>query len=150
MKKYLAAAAMAMVIAMVGGAWANDAKDLVVTANIQDTCTVISAGTPTPIPLNPMAPVAVSGGGVSVQPTINCTKGSTHAVTCSSLNSMNLVNGGNSIAYGYKAGSVCGSSITGQGSAPVPLTIDIDIAANIYKDSPAGSYSDTITMTVVY
>ena len=151
MKKYLVVvAATAIVIAMVSGAWADDSKDLIVTARVQDTCTAINPGTPVLIPLNPMVGGAVVNGGVAVQPTINCTMGAPHAVTCTSLNGNKLVNGGNQIVYAYNAASVCGTNITGNGATAVPLTIGVDIANGAYSSSPTGDYTDTITMTVAY
>jgi len=151
MKKYMVVlAAIAMVIAMVSGSYATDASDLTVTANVADTCTTITDGTPVTIALDPMAGGAVANGGVATQPTINCTMGSLHGVTCASLNGNKLLNGLNEIAYTYNAGSVCGTNLTGAGSTPVDLTLGVDIANGAYSNSPAGDYTDTITVTVTY
>jgi spore coat protein U-like protein len=151
MKKYLVVvAAIAIVIAMVSGVWANDSKDLIVTANVKDTCTAITPGTPVTISLDPIVGGAVVNGGVTTPPAINCTMGATHAVTCSSLNGSLLKNGSNTIAYTYTAGTVCGTNITGNGATAVPLNIGVDIANGAYSNSPSGNYTDTITMTVAY
>ncbi|MDH4161348.1 MAG: hypothetical protein OEW15_01500 [Nitrospirota bacterium] len=150
MKSFYLVVAAALMVVMAGGAWATDTSDLIVTANVSDTCTTITDGTPVAIALDPMAGGAVTNGGVAVQPNIKCTMGSTHAVSCSSLNTNNLKNGANLIPYMYNAGSVCGTNITGNGSTPVNLTMGIDIANGAYSDSPAGAYSDTITITVTY
>lgn len=149
MKKVLITIAAVLMVAMAGGAFADDTSNLTVTASVQDTCTTITDGTPVTIALNPMVGGAVTDGGVASQPTINCTMGSIHAVTCTSANAGLLLNGGNQIAYSINAGSVCGTNITGNGSTPVDLTLGIDIA-DIYQDKPAGDYTDTITITVAY
>lgn len=149
-KSLVVVAAMAIVIAMVSGVWANDSKDLIVTATVKDTCTAITPGTPVPIALDPIVGGAVVNGGVTTPPSINCTMGALHAVTCSSLNGNKLVNGVNSIAYTYTAGTVCGTNISGNGATAVLLPIGVDIANGAYSNSPSGSYTDTITMTVAY
>lgn len=149
MKKILIGMTAALVLVTAGGAYADDSSDLIVTARVADTCTTITDGTPALISLDPMVGGAIDNDGVTTQPTINCTMGSSHAVSCSSANANKLMNGLNEIAYTYDAASVCGTNITGNGSTPVPLTLGIDIA-DIYQDKPAGDYSDTITITVAY
>jgi hypothetical protein len=156
MKKYMVAAAVLMMfVVMVGGAWAGDNKSLIVSADVADTCIGLDPGVASvlPISLDPMTPVAVTGGGVSVNPSIKCTKDSTHVVACTSAHGNQLTVGNDGatdpIPYTLTAGS-CASPLTGNGSTAVDIPLAIDIANNAFLNAVAGLHSDTITITVTY
>lgn len=155
MKKYLVVmAAIAIVIAMVSGAYASDSRTLDVSANVADTCIGLDPGVASaPIALDPMTPVAVSGGGVTTNPSIKCTKGSSHVVACTSAHSFVLTKGNDGstdpITYTLHAGS-CASPLAGNGSTAVDIPLAIDIATNDFINATAGLHSDTITITVTY
>lgn len=157
MKKYLVVlASMLMVLAMVGGAWAAGSKTdaIDVSATVATNCT-ISGGE---IAFGTVDAVTDAGGksATVIAPTIKCTKGASVAVTDddglyeSGLNAPRMKNAGTDyLAYtvSYNA------SLTGQGmntDIGNSLNLTASLAAGALDDVPAGSYSDTLTITITY
>jgi spore coat protein U-like protein len=163
MKKSLVImAAMVMVIAMVSGAYAASvAPTVAATATIANVCSASNDGK---IDFGTIDEVANATGatGTITASTIHCTAGSTYAVTAAGTNGgvnmgagYKLVNGANSIAYSI----VYNATITGQGTTSsiggntrpaTDLNLTSSIAAGALTTQPAGTYTDTITITVAY
>jgi len=156
MKKYLVVlASMLMVLAMAGGASAGSKDGAIpVSATVATNCT-ISGGS---IDFGTVDAVTDAGGksATVIAPTIKCTKGASVAVTDddglyeSGLNAPRMKNAGTDyLAYtvSYNA------SLTGQGmntDIGNSLNLTASLAAGALDDVPAGSYSDTLTITITY
>lgn len=144
MKKILAMAAAAL-MAMAGTAMAAGTGDLTVTAEVVGVCTM-TGGSLNFGNLDPTNPVAVSGNSTGV--TVTCTNGTSYSLTGNnginpSGTQKRLANGSNYIPYSI----TIPASGTGTG-APVGVTITGNIAAGAYTSSPAGTYTDTVTLSV--
>lgn len=145
MKKLLAIAAAVAVVAMAGTAMAATGN-LAVSANVTATCTItggslgFSALDPTTAP----AVGPISSTGVSV----TCTNGTAYTLTNNnglhvSGSTLRLANGTDFIPYtlSVPAGG------TGNGASQ-SVTIQGNIAAGTYATASAGSYTDTVQITV--
>jgi len=170
MKKYLGiAAAIAIVIVMAGGAFAAGSTTSAVGASgtVLGVCSasndgVINFGAALDAVANaagvPFASVVVT------PPTINCTPGATYVVTAVGLNGGVDTGAGyqlrkgvttDYIAYTFSytspitgAGFGSGTGIGGTGAGHLAITPSI--AANALDAAPAGTYSDTVTLTINY
>ena len=165
MKKSLfVVAAIAMVIAMVGGAYAGTTTATVsATASVANVC-VAGGGS---IAFGALDPATFAGpypGGVT-DPTLWCTmsdgititdnggqNGTTAGVPLTGT-SWNLKSGTDLIPYTltYTAaltGQGKGTDIGGQGAGKLSLTASI--AANAADNAPAGNYSDSVILTFTY
>lgn len=145
MKKLLAITAAAAVMAMAGTAMAADTANLSVTAQVVGACKM-TGGSLNFGNLDPTNPVAVSGNSSGV--TVTCTKGTAYTLTGNdgatpSGTQKRLANGSNYIPYSI----TIPASGTGTG-APEDVTITGDIAAGAYTTSPAGTYTDTVLLSV--
>jgi spore coat protein U-like protein len=155
MKKYLVLlAAMALVIAMVGGAFAAVSPTVDVNAIVAKTCTAENDG------VLEFGTIMSGGSGNAVAlvtaPTIYCTPGTTFAVTAASANApgFRLTDGTNFMTYTFSFNP----TITGQGfatnvgddSAATDLNMGATIADTVYNAAPAGTYGYTITLTIAF
>lgn len=131
---------------------AGDTQTLNVTATVTGLCKFSSTlQTFTFGTLDPSAAVATTGSGASVK--YKCTKGTaaTSVVADNGLNfttSRRMKNGTNFIPYSL---TVTGGTQTGLGfSAGKDLDVGLagSVAAADYEDAAAGSYSDTVVLTV--
>ena len=154
MKKILLMTAVAvMVVAMAGGAYAATLPTTVlVTGNVTDKCTTPVNGTIT-FTIDPSlgGPITANTTANGTDPSVKCTKNSSHAVSCASATG-NLSVGGDGvtdpIAYSITG---CTTPLTGAGFSTVvaiPLGISMNVVA--YQDAVAGAHTDTITVTVTY
>lgn len=153
MKKLLAITAAVAITAMAGSAFAaSTTTSVAVSANITGACTVASAGSIAYGALDPLA------GGVVVaavtQPVVHCTNGLgvtiTDDVGSNELGAQaRMSNGGTGlISYGFSYTA----AQTGAGSAtalPIALA-GANLATVDYATAPAGTYGDTITLTLTF
>jgi len=149
MKKLLAIAAAAAIMATAGTAMAVNTADLSVTATVSNVCSVSSIGSmsfPALDPTNPVQVTATTTMGVT------CTNGMAYNVKTgtglhSSGTQANLQMGSSSadrIPY-----SVSGPTGGGTGSGALQsLTLTGTIAANTYNTASTGTYTDTMVITV--
>jgi spore coat protein U-like protein len=146
MKKVLAISAAVAIIAMAGTAMAVT-TNLVVSANVPDVCSV-TAGTLSFGALDVVAAPAVSGTSAGVA--VTCTKGGLYSVAASL--------GGNPVGLqAYLKNSATNDKIAysltvpavspGTGSAQT-IAITGSIAAGVYNTASAGTYNDSVVITV--
>jgi len=155
MKKYLAVlAGMAFLAVTAGGAYAGTADDAVpVTATVKASCKVTSVGA---IAFGDVDAVTDAGGknATITAPEIFCTKGASVSVADDKgiRGDYTMKDAGtNMLTYsvGYTA------SLTGQGmgtsiGSATYLKLTGSLASGALNDVPAGSYTDTLTLTVTY
>jgi len=127
-----------------------------VSGNVMDTCTTPVNGSITftidPSTAGPITPTTIANG---TSPTVKCTAGQSHGVSCTSSHAYNLTIGNDGstdpIAYTITG---CPISVTGQGFlTSVPINFGLSLSAtgpNGYQDAAAGAHSDTITVQVSY
>jgi hypothetical protein len=137
---------------MTAGAYADDTVNLDISAVVADTCSAITNGTAVNLALDPSAGGDITNGVVlSADPSIYCTKGSSHAVSCTPSNgALTIGNDGSTDPIPYSING-CTSPLTGQGfttATTIPFGIDI-LGAN-YQDAQAGVHTDTVVITVTY
>jgi hypothetical protein len=148
-------AALTIVFAMAAGALAATLTPTVTaTGTVADTCTSAVGGSITfnidPSVAGPLTPATTDAGNTA--PTVKCTNGAVHAVTCTSAHSNQLTIGNDGstdpIAYTITG---CPANITGSGfSTATPIDFGLSIATADYQDAQAGAHADTITVTVTY
>jgi spore coat protein U-like protein len=154
MKKLLAITAAVAVVTMAGSAFAASATTTVaVSASITGACTVASAGSIAYGALDPLTGGAVSA--VVTQPVVKCTTGLSVAIA----DDLGLHEGGGTQAKMSDGGTGSinyafghAANATGLGSAsslPIALT-GTALATADYASAPAGSYADTITLTLTF
>ena len=146
MKKILAIIAATAITAMAGTAMAATAS-LTVSANISNACSV-AGGSLDFSALNPLtAPlVTKSSTGVSV----TCTKGDAYSVSLGKGENFvgsqaYLKNNNNSDTIPYTVTVPAVSAATGNAQ---PITLNGTIAAGSYSTASAGTYGDTMVITV--
>jgi len=148
MKKIVALIVATSITVMAGTAMAATAN-LDVSATVTPTCTMnTDAGTLAFGSLDPTAPVAKTASSSGV--TITCTNGTAYTLVGNdganpASTQKRLRNGTTTNYIPYSV--TIPSSGTGSGSA-VPISIAGLIAENSYSTAPAGSYADTIILTV--
>ena len=146
MKKLLAITAAVAVIAMSGTAIAATAN-LVVSATVANACSV-TGGTLAFGALDTLAAPLVSGTSAGV--TVTCTKGDPYTVAAGlGLNFVgaqaNLKNGANADKIPY---SLTVPAVTAGTGAAQTIAITGSITAGTYNTASAGSYGDTVVITV--
>ena len=159
MKKYLAVlTVMIFALGMTSMVYAGSKNDAVpVSATVAANCT-ISGGS---IAFGTLDAVTNSGGATATvtQPVIKCTKGASVAVTDDM--GANEASSGVAPARMKKSDSsdyieyavTYATPLTGTGinsDIGATLTLAATIASGKLDDAPAGSYSDTLTLTVTY
>lgn len=145
MKKLLAIVAAAALMVVAGTAMASDTADLDVTAEVVASCSM-TGGSLNFGNLDPTNAVEKTASSTGV--TVTCTNGTTYALSGDDGDhpvgtQKYLTNGISDIPYSV----TIPASGAGTGSA-VGVTIDGAIAANTYTTATAGTYSDTIELTV--
>lgn len=96
---------------------------------------------------------SVSNANASISPTVWLSNGTTGTIVLSgsglySSGTYNgtMTNGSNSIPYTISLES---SVVKGAGkSTPIPVTINANIEARDFINAPAGTYTDTVTLTI--
>jgi spore coat protein U-like protein len=165
MKKSLVIlAAMALVIAMVGGVFAADAKsgDVAVNASVSVKCNDIAGG-PLDLAIDPSTTSAVASTGTAA--TVQCTRTTPFTVTADSLNGVGGATGTSPLTGALKdtVGSNSNipytlaftTSFTGAGfGSATPTELVAATAASVTaaaaQASQAGTYQDTVTLTISY
>lgn len=151
MKKILSVAMVIGMLATAGSALASGTNTLTVTASVTGTCKFVS-GTSTLNfgALDPSSSSDVNGSGTT---TFWCTKGTTQTLSAGnganwdgSKRNIKLTTGTDLIPYSLTL-TPDGGTNQGPGS-PRTLTISGTILNADYIDKTAGSYSDTVTLTV--
>lgn len=114
-----------------------------VSATVQATCKVNSGGS---LDFGTLDPVNDTGttSATATNPSITCTNGTGFTVGDNSA-AYKLTSGSNSFGYSM----TFPASGTGTGAAQ-DLAITGSVAATAYASAPAGSYTDTVTLTVNY
>jgi len=153
MRKSMAVFIALAVLAAGGAAWALDTNTLTVQASVTGTCKFQAPKTST---LN-FGALDPSGGDVTASTTTQfwCTKGVTLLPFTSGTglnfaggkNQMKDATSGDVIPYTIDSLNPDGSSNAGPGS-PRTLTIAGTVLATDYTTKSAGSYSDTVTLTI--
>ena len=146
MKKLLAITAAAAIIAIAGSAMAATAN-LAVSASISNACSV-TGGTLSFGALDTLAAPAVPGTSAGV--TVTCTKSDPYTVTVDKgINFVgaqaNLKNSANTDKIPYSLTVPALSAGTG---ASQTVAITGSIAAGTYNTASAGTYNDTVVITV--
>ncbi len=156
MKRYMIVlAAIAIVIAAASGALAATLTPTVLaTGTVVTTCTSAVGGSIsfTIDPSGSGTLVPATGDAGNTAPSVKCTKNSTHAVTCASVNGNKLTIGNDGvtdpIAYTITG---CPPTITGSGFSTVtPINFGLSILQAAYQDAATGAHQDTINVTVTY
>lgn len=151
MKKIFSMAVVIGVLAIAGSAMASGTNTLTVTASVTGTCKFVS-GTSTLNfgTLDPSLSSDVNGSGTT---TFWCTKGTTQTLSANngtnwdgSKRNMKLTTGADLIPYTLTL-TPDGSTNQGPGS-PRTLTISGTILNTDYISKAAGSYSDTVTLSI--
>ena len=156
-KKFVVLAAMMMVIAMVGGAYAGvgspKSTAVPVTANVLNNCS-ISGGSIAFGEVDAITNALGLTAPTIVQPTIKCTKNASVAVTDDKglyflVKSRMKDSGTNYLLYSYSYSTpLTGNGITTDIGSTLGLTASF--ASGALDNVPAGSYSDTLTLTIAY
>jgi spore coat protein U-like protein len=147
MKKIIAISATAALLAMTGSAMAASTATLAVSATVANACSV-TGGTLSFGALNTLTAPLASGTSAGV--TVTCTKSDPYTVAVDKGANFvgaqaNLKNAGNSDVIPYSL-TVPGVS-AGTGAAQT-VAITGSIAAGSYTTASAGTYNDTVTITV--
>ena len=160
MKKLMAVlAAMAFVVVMAGGAWADVTGDVDINATVSGKCNAITANDLT-LTIDPATASAVTSTGSAT--TVQCSKSKAFTVTAASAGA-----GGAEDNDGSLAGVLTGPGATipytlaytssfngaGFGSATPTTLLNANAATVAIVDANAaeeGTYSDTVTITVEY
>jgi len=142
MKKVLLTAVL--VLAMAGMAFAADNATVSVSASVLGTCkfTTTSAN----LAFGSLDPAV--GGNASASATLSfwCTKGATVTVSDNKSGTYNLSNGTENIPYSV---TYTPASTTGAGkSSPINLTVAGTIQEADWVNASAGTYTDTITVSI--
>ncbi len=153
MKKSMVVFIALAVLAAGGAAWALDTNTLTVSASVVGTCKFSAPKTSTLDfgPLDPSTPVLVNGA-TSTQ--FWCTKGVSTDVISADLGAnpagatrqMKNIAGADLIPYSLTLTPVAGAN-AGPAS-PRTLNIAGSVLAADYTSKTAGSYSDTVTLTI--
>lgn len=150
MKKGLVPAmALGLVLALGTALWAGDNATVSVSATVVGTCKFTSGGSVS-FTLDPSTGGDVSG--TIVQPKFWCTKGASYTISdddglyeSGTTHRMKHTSLDEYIPYTFSY------TATGTGSGPSnPITLDISskVVPADYLNAPAGSYSDTVTLTI--
>ena len=127
------------------GANAADSHIITVNATSSSKCIFNARSSTIGISIDPAATTTVTGTSNLVY---RCTSGTTPSFTYASANSGQLVWPGTaSFAYSYSNSG--GGAGSGMGTAEAKtLTVTAAVDQTVTADKPAGTYSDTITVTV--
>lgn len=160
MKKLIAVAMAIAIIAMAGVAMAaNDTANVTVTASVVGTCKFTSGGT-LAIGELPFNADGTSAGKTYAQVedlviTYWCTKGAVYGLSdpagsfknASVERSRSLTLGTDTIAYTLKITDQ-GRALTEPRATLTNITLDAMVAAAAYNDYTAGTYTDSVTLTL--
>ncbi len=157
MKKYLAAlAGVAFLAVTAGGVYAGSANDAVpVSATVKAVCKVTSVGA---IAFGDVDAVADAGGKSAdiTAPGIYCTKNASVKVNDNkgARTNYTMSDGTNMLTYSVSY-TKDPTTITGQGmgtsiGSAEYLNLTGSLAAGALDNVPAGTYTDTLTLTVTY
>ncbi|KQC11539.1 MAG: hypothetical protein APR62_01515 [Smithella sp. SDB] len=166
MKRFIIVlAAVVFVITMFGSVFASDTSNVSVSATVSNTCSVLAPMTidDIAVDLSQAGPFAESTSG-----TVRCTNGHNFQINVSSadvttptafiggtgVSGFKLKSGTDILNYSVISGGNVNSTtgvITGQGfSTDVTIGITASIPVTGNETAPAGNYSDTVYLTIVY
>jgi spore coat protein U-like protein len=164
MKRYMRVlAAIAISVAMVGGAYAADIKPMVsVTGSVGGLCKAGTAGVMSFSIPDPSVPGPITA--TVTDATVFCTKDTPFTVTAASLNNGapeascaaggitgTLIDGINTMDYTFTCGSAAGTGQGFGGGNDQSLGLAGSIASSAYANAPARAlYADTVTLTITY
>ena len=150
MKKILMALIAVALVAMAGAAMAQDTATVAVSATVVGTCKFATGGS---IPFGNLDPsVGTDQTPAVTQPTFWCTKGAGYTITdddgvnkSGTTHQMKHASLTEYIPYSF----TYTASGTGAGPGSV-LTMDIasSVKGTDYQNASAGSYTDTVTLTI--
>jgi len=150
MKKILMALIAVALVAMAGAAMAQDTATVAVSATVVGTCKFATGGS---IPFGNLDPsVGTDQTPAVTQPTFWCTKGASYTITdddgvnkSGTTHQMKHASLTEYIPYSF----TYTASGTGAGPGSV-LTMDIasSVKGTDYQNASAGSYTDTVTLTI--
>jgi spore coat protein U-like protein len=129
---------------------APDTAIVTVSATVVGTCKFTSAGS-VAFTLDPSS-TAVAAAGTIAQPTFWCTKGTSYTLTDN--NGLYVSAGAQRMKHASIAEYIPYTftyTTSGLGTGPIaPFTMDIasQVAATDYLNASAGSYADTVTLTI--
>lgn len=148
-KRLVFAMALPLALALGSTVWAGDTATVSVSATVVGTCKFVSGGSVS-FTLDPSTGGDVNG--TVVQPKFWCTKGATYTISdddgmyeSGTTHRMKHSTLNEYIAYTFTY------TTTGTGSGPSsPITMDISskVTGSDYLSASAGSYSDTVTLTI--
>lgn len=144
-RNLIKALALAALTGAAGIASAAGNTSLTVTATVASVCKFSNATQNVTIALDPSAGAAATG---SWSVPYKCTKDkTTGSVAVTSGGTTLTAGGGATIAYSVTAGTFPTTG-AGFGQAATNLTVDYSVAQTAYEDKPAGSYTDTVVLTI--
>jgi hypothetical protein len=148
-----AAAAIAMTLAAAGVTHAASLTPAVTaTGTVVSTCASAVGGNITfnvdPSMPGPITPQTTDAGNAA--PTVRCTNGQVHAVSCTSSGILTVGDDGVTDPINYSI-TGCPANITGQGfGTATAINFGLSLAAVDYQNAQVGAHSDIITVTVTY
>lgn len=150
MKKLIVVLIAISIIAMSGVAMAGDTATLTVSASVTGTCKFNAGAT---LDFGSLDPSSTADATAQVKPTYWCTKGTTATgVTAGqglNYSSSNRMAGGTPADFIPYSLSLTGGTQTGAGKGtPLTLTIDGTITNANYINASAGSYTDSVVLTI--
>lgn len=146
-------AAIAMTLAAAGVTSAASLTPAVTaTGMVASTCASAVGGNITfsidPSLAGPITSQTTDAGNAS--PTVKCTNGQVHAVSCTSSGILTVGDDGVTDPVNYTI-TGCPANITGQGfGTATAIDFGLSLAAVDYQNAQAGAHSDTITITITY
>jgi len=153
MKKLVGLAMVFGLVLLTGVAFAADTNTVTVTANVVGTCR-FSSGTST-LAFGGLDPSSGAPGSAATSVDFWCTNGASYSITDDDGLHELAVDGnrmehtgtaGNFIAYGFSYNPATG---TGSGrTTPITLNISGTVAFADYQNALAGSYSDTVALSI--
>lgn len=147
MKKVVLAVALAIMVGLPAMSFAAGTTTVSVSATVVGTCKFNTGGSVS-FTLDPSVGGNVSG--TVTQPQFWCTKNATYTITDDyGLNEngtiRRMTNGTDFIPYSFSYTSTG----TGQGkNSPITMDITAQVQEADYVDAPAGTYTDTVTLTI--
>lgn len=152
--QFYSIAVVVMIMLASGANAATLTPGVTATGTVTDTCSSATGGSITftidPSSAGPITPATIDAGNTA--PTVKCTNGQAHAVSCTSVHANQLTIGNDGatdpIVYAITG---CPASITGQGfGTATPINFGLSLSAVDYQNALSGAHADTITVTITY
>jgi len=146
-KKVLAAGVAAACVWMGTNAYAAGSHTISVNATVTAVCRFVTSSSSIPLTIDPTQSTTVTATDLVPY---QCSSGTTPAFTLASSSTDsatggNLLNGANTLAYAFSSsGAAAGTGFTSTQSLTVTVSVGQAQAASV----PAGTYSDTVLVSV--